>query len=272
MSGRFFSTVTVIGCAAIPFIACGGDDGNKVDSGIIVHDSSGAGSGSGSGSGSGNLCAVMASYTPTFTSSNSVAIAAGSDLGSAIPQHDIFQGELGATQTDPFIDIEIVGGGGSANTPDWPGNLGAKSGMNLATTMDALAAIAANINGSGQAGDIYYATAGTLNITAAGNGSGSNSREHHGRDVHARRYRQRRLVHPGCRWLHQHHRERDLQRHAAGSAVQRQDDHPSSDALQALPVERSSPGAIARRSRSGLHLHACRRTGARWVRSLSARS
>ena len=43
----------------IPMLACGGDDGNKVDSGIVVHDSSGSGSGSGSGSAN---CTADASY------------------------------------------------------------------------------------------------------------------------------------------------------------------------------------------------------------------
>jgi hypothetical protein len=166
MSARTFSTLTVVGFAAIPFVACGGDDGHKVDSGIVVHDSNG----SGSGSGSNRVCSVMATYSPTFTTNNSGAIAGGSDV-MGFPYHDRFLGLLGATQTEPILVIDIAGGAGS-NSPDWPTDLGAKSGVNLAMAQDAGAAIVANISGSGVPQDIYAATAGTLNVTMAANGSG----------------------------------------------------------------------------------------------------
>jgi hypothetical protein len=166
MSARTFSAFTVIGFAAIPFVACGGDDGNKIDSGIVVHDSSG--SGSGSGSGSNVTCASMASYTPNFGSNNSAEINAGSDLAAqGFPQHNVFVGALENAQT-PVLQIDIVGGAGSANSPDWPVNLGPASNINVAMAKDVQVAIFAGSDGS----QIYLASAGTLNVTAASKTTG----------------------------------------------------------------------------------------------------
>lgn len=159
MSARTFTTI--LSLAAVPFFACGGDS-KTVDSGLVIHDT---GSGSGSGSGSNNVCAVMASYSPTFTTSNSAAINAGSDA--TFPQHNVFVGLLGATQSDPVLQIDILGGAGSAS-PDWPTNLGSASNINVATAKDVQVAIFAGSDGS----IVYLGTAGTLNVTAASKTTG----------------------------------------------------------------------------------------------------
>lgn len=173
MSARIFSTVTVLGFAALPFVACGGDDGNKVDSGVVVHDSGSNGSnGSGSnGSGSNTVCAVMPSYSITFDDTNSGEVNAGSDLMSqGFPQHNVFFGFLGSADTDPVIQVDIVGGAGATNSPDWPTTLGPKSGINVQTAKDIQVAIYVN----GQQEPAYLAAGGTMNITAASNTTGQN--------------------------------------------------------------------------------------------------
>src|SRR5690242_3493332 len=106
MSARTFTTI--LSLAAVPFFACGGDS-KTVDSGLVLHDT-GNGSGSGSGSGSSSLCAVMSSYNITFDTNNSAEINAGSDLmAQGFSQHNVFVGALGSAQTDPQIQVDIVG-------------------------------------------------------------------------------------------------------------------------------------------------------------------
>jgi hypothetical protein len=166
MSARTFTTI--LSLAAVPFFACGGDS-KTVDSGLVLHDT-GNGSGSGSGSGSNNVCAVMSSYNITFDMNNSAEINGGSDV-TGFPHHNVFVGGLGSAQTDPQVQVDIVGGAGATNSPDWPTNLGPKTGLDLSTALkDVQVAIYVN----GQQLPAYLATAGTLNVTAASNNTGSN--------------------------------------------------------------------------------------------------
>lgn len=160
--------VTIPLVPVIPLLACGGDT-KTVDAHINVIDSPGSGSGSGG-------CHIAASLgTPTFTAQG------GQYKGSSATQP--FNELLMDGQMSNMQDIRVIifGGcgttgancGGSANaTPDWPTTFGAKSGVNLMTAPDAVVIALADLSGQSYQ-TIYAANSGTLNVTAAGNASGT---------------------------------------------------------------------------------------------------
>jgi hypothetical protein len=160
MSARTFTTI--LSLAAVPFFACGGDS-KTVDAGLVLHDTGS----NGSGSNGSAACAVMASYSPTFSTSNSAAFNVGSDFA-PFTEHNSFVGLLGATQSDPVLQIDVFGGAGSANGSDWPTDLGPKSGIDIHTVDDAQVTIFAGSDGS----IAYLAASGTLNVTAASKTTG----------------------------------------------------------------------------------------------------
>jgi hypothetical protein len=154
----------------VPLLACGGSSSSP-DAHIVTHDSNG----SGSGSGSGSACSFAASLgTVTFTAQGG-KYTAGS---AASPANKLlFDGQL-SNMDD--IRVLLFGGcgttgsncGGSNNaTPDWPTTFGAKS-VDLSTAPDALVLGLADLSGQ-QYNTVYVSTAGTLNVTKAGNAAGS---------------------------------------------------------------------------------------------------
>lgn len=168
MAKRLYSLLTIgsVLSGTLYVVACGGNSGGKKpDAKIILSDSKGA---------DAKGCSAAASYTPSFGSQNQAALNYGS--GSGYTEDLLWQGELSAAPA-AFMGFEVLSGGGSANTPDWPtGNVSPKSGIDLASAnaqKDAFMYIGANLDGSGRAQDIYLATAGIVNITQAG-GTGSN--------------------------------------------------------------------------------------------------
>jgi hypothetical protein len=139
--------------------------------------SSGGGGGGGKmdapGSGSSN-CSVAASYgTTTFT--GQVALNEGSGSGQLAGLYtESLKWQGGVTSTPQVgFELDVFGGGGGSNTPDWPTALGAVASVSLAmTTVDAGGVFLGNINATThQVGDLYFSTGGTLAVTAA---SGSN--------------------------------------------------------------------------------------------------
>jgi hypothetical protein len=150
-------------------LACGSSGGGGGGGGHIdanKHDDSG----------SAADCVALSSYSPTFTSTTEGAQEQGSgsgDLAGLYTQSLLWQGALGSAEADGFISVEIFGGGGGSNTPDWPTTLGPDSDVSLVTsTVDAGAFLGVDLNGSGQAQDIYFSTAGTLDVTAASGSAG----------------------------------------------------------------------------------------------------
>ena len=161
--------------ALIPLLACGGDSKAKTDSGIVVHDSPGSG-----GSGSAT-CSFNSTFTPTFS-----AIGAGFTMGSGAGGANSldFDGLFGGTNgsaNEQVLRLLIFGGcgttgtgcGGSAAdaTPDWPASFAPKSGIDLATAPDAIVILLTD-RGATSYQTIYASDMGTLNVTAAANGSG----------------------------------------------------------------------------------------------------
>jgi hypothetical protein len=161
----------------IPLLACGGDDANKVDSGIVVHDSQG--SGSGSGSGSNNVCLVMSNLGSPNIAQSAAFYTPGS--GSDLTNQLDWEGLLPSTTEQDIVSVRIFGGCGSGSgsqcmgqpTPDWPTTFSAKSGIDLGSAVDAFVVIFAGVGSNGQAQAIYLSTGGTLNVTMASNGTGA---------------------------------------------------------------------------------------------------
>jgi hypothetical protein len=114
------------------------------------------------------VCTSAASYSPgTFGSADQGGQELGSDTQDNPPdftQSLVWGGGLGSGVE---INFELFAGGGGSNTPDWPTALGAASNVDLATAIDVLGLVLSNPNGSGQAQDVYFVTAGTLNVTSA---------------------------------------------------------------------------------------------------------
>jgi len=79
--------------------------------------------------------------------------------------------EWGGAQTDnSILDLIVVGGGGSANTPDWPTALGPATNVDVGSAATDAGYAILFITGAGSAAtisDIYLSDAGTLNVTAA---------------------------------------------------------------------------------------------------------
>lgn len=169
MAKRLYSLLTIgsVLSGTLYVVACGGNSGGKKpDAKIILSDSKGD---------AAAACSAAASYSVTFGSNNSGAYNNGS--GSGYTENLQWQGAL-SSAPQAFLDLEAYSGGGSGSggTPDWPtGNVSPKSGLDFSspTLADVYMLIGANLNGSGQAQDLYLATAGILNITQAG-GTGSN--------------------------------------------------------------------------------------------------
>lgn len=171
---RKFSLLTAAALPLIPaaLFACGGDDGPKP----IVRDS-GMGSGSGSGSGSQVVCDAMANYpTATFQMQS-----ARYSNGSAADQPQKSLQWTGQQADMTYLRVILFGncgsgsgsGGCSGGTPTFPTTFTAPVTMDLATAPDVLFLLLADLNTSTMRFDtLYLATAGTLNITAAANGSG----------------------------------------------------------------------------------------------------
>ena len=92
-----------------------------------------------------------------------------------------FAGALDGSATQQ-IRISIYGGCGATGsncsgavqtTPDWPTTFGPKSGVDLTQSLDVSAVALAGVGSSGPPAAVYRVTGGTLNVTAAGNGSGA---------------------------------------------------------------------------------------------------
>lgn len=157
----------------VPLLACGGDDGNKVDSGIHVQDSNG--SGSGSGSGSNVACTADASYGTA-------------DFGSGSDQ---FAETSGSGNMHTIVWGAVVGSTSASGMPDAVqlelyANFGAFAGSDIHTGTFQLTGDEANYATCGvclrmftdlhmQGSDIastddYFATAGTVTLsTITGN-------------------------------------------------------------------------------------------------------
>ncbi|MBV8761089.1 MAG: hypothetical protein JO257_27585 [Deltaproteobacteria bacterium] len=154
--------------ALIPLLACGGDT-KKTDGGLVIHDSPGSG-----GSGSNVTCKFNATFTPTFTAAGE-GYTAGSGT-TPINRLD-FDGLFGGTNgsaNEQVLRVLIFGGGGGSSTPDWPTNFAPKQNIDLAgsnAANDVLIALLTD-RGATSYGTIYFADSGTLNISAAQNGSG----------------------------------------------------------------------------------------------------
>jgi len=162
--------------ALVPLFACGGGSDKTPDA--PIHSIDAPGSGSGSGSGSNVTCALPSNVTAFLA--QSVRYRSGSGSGSALPRANRLSvtGYLDAGSAQR-IQISIYGGCGSTgsncsgadpNTPDWPTTFGAKSNLDFTTATD-ISAI--GLAGSGNSAAIYLPQSGTLNVTAAGNGSGA---------------------------------------------------------------------------------------------------
>jgi hypothetical protein len=174
---RFAIVTPVTGFAML--IACSsGNAPNK----LIDGSTNGSDGSAANHDGSSASCALPASFTQTFTGSSCTdtagtecAFSEGSD-GSDYSQSIEWQATLGGSGSGlQYAAMEIFGGGGATNTPDWPTALGAKSGVSLTVnTPDAYIFIGTDVDGSGDPSVIYLATAGTLNITAATATVGSN--------------------------------------------------------------------------------------------------
>lgn len=173
--------------ATIPMFACGGSDSKSPDASGQNIDA--PGSGSGSGSGSSNLCPLPSDLgTITSFSAQSVRYRSGSGGGSGSgsgmghrANRLTFTGALDGSATQE-VQITIYGGCGAAgsactgtvpSTPDWPAMFGPKSGLDLVQAVDVSAIAAAGVGSNGQAGALYEVSSGTLDVTAAGNGSGA---------------------------------------------------------------------------------------------------
>ena len=112
-------------------------------------------------------CKAKATYSPTFGSgSSNDQYAFNHDVaGSNYTQNLQWQGYNLTSGAQDFLDMEFYSGTGSGS---WPtGNVTPKSGIDLATEYDAYIILGANVNGSGQAQDIYLSTAGTVNLTTS---------------------------------------------------------------------------------------------------------
>lgn len=169
-----FSFITALAIPLVPvaMFACGGDDGPSV---TIKPDAAGSGSG-GSGSGSANVCNAKADYgtLTTYAMGQTAKYTAGS--GSDVSNDITWTGRMSGSDA---VRLIIFAGCGSASgqpncpspTPDWPTTFVPKSGIDLAAAPDVLFLVLANPD-TMKYNDIYLATAGTLNVTAAGNGSG----------------------------------------------------------------------------------------------------
>lgn len=172
-----FSFISVLAIPLVPvaMFACGGDDGPT-----IVRPDSSTGSGSnGSGSGSASVCNAKADYgtLTTYSKPQTAKYTAGS--GSDVSNDITWTGAISGSDA---VRLIIFAGCGSASgqpncpspTPDWPTTFVPKSGVDLAAA-DVLFLVLANPNSAvtpPRYDDIYLATAGTLNVTAASNGSG----------------------------------------------------------------------------------------------------
>lgn len=166
-----FSLLSALAIPLVPAVmfACGGDDTPMV---TIKPDASGSGSG---GSGSATVCNAKADYgtlTTYMQQGAKYTAGSGSDVSNDITW-------TGAISGSDAVRLIIFAGCGSAagqpncpsETPDWPTTFGPKSGIDIATAKDVLFLILANPD-TMKYNDIYLGVAGTLNITAAANGSG----------------------------------------------------------------------------------------------------
>jgi hypothetical protein len=109
----------------------------------------------------------MPSYAITFDDTNSGEINGGADI-QGFSQHNVFVGFLGSDDAAPAIQVDIVGGAGATNSPDWPTNLGPKNNIDITMAKDVQVAIYVN----GIDTPEYLAASGTLNVTAASNTDG----------------------------------------------------------------------------------------------------
>jgi hypothetical protein len=135
----------------VPMLACGGDDGAKVDSGIHVND--GHGSGSGSGSGSNAACSADSSYSPAFGSGEQGArdfppTGSGSDM---TVHEELWEGALNADTDVLILDLfQGYGGFGSGDIRNGTYNL-AQNGDNAFSTCGVCVLMITNQMGTGSA-------------------------------------------------------------------------------------------------------------------------
>jgi hypothetical protein len=116
------------------------------------------------------VCSAAATYSPTFIAAGSGSSELATDDGSGVSYAQALEW-IGLLQSSPeqFIDLRVYAGGGSGSggTPDWPtGDVTPRSNIDLANAQDVSLFIGTDIDGSGQAQQVYSAIAGTLSITA----------------------------------------------------------------------------------------------------------
>lgn len=170
--------------AIIPLLACGGSSSGTHDSGIIVHDSPGSDAATAA-------CTFGSNFTPTVSASSTKYQAAGSGTNPIIWNENAYTGIIhGTPQGSDAQAIRVLifggcgttgtgctGGSGSADaTPDWPVVFAPKSNLDLsqASTQHDVLILLLGDPDTAKFNTIYVAAAGTVNITSAANGSGSN--------------------------------------------------------------------------------------------------
>lgn len=163
---RLAVVVPTSGLAAL--IACGNSSPSKV---IDAH-KGGSDGGKLDGSGSAS-CALPATITPPTFSGSSCTATAGTECaftegsGSGYTQDIEWQATIAGTGSAvQYFSLDIFGGGGATDTPDWPTAVGPASNVNVSNG-DVSLIIGTDVNGSGQPGVIYAAIGGTLTVTAA---------------------------------------------------------------------------------------------------------
>ena len=114
-------------------------------------------------------CSLLPSYGPTIGSGTQVAVNLGSDGPGDASTVVEWDGQIEEAPVSAFLIIETLSG--TPTDVDWPVSLGPKSGLDLSTAPDVGVAIE-TVTGSGATGDLYIATTGTLNLTAAGSAVG----------------------------------------------------------------------------------------------------
>ncbi len=170
--------------AIIPLLACGGSSSGTKDSGIIVHDSPGSDAATAA-------CTFGSNVNATYTASATKYQAAGSGANPIKWNENSFTGLIRGSaggSDEQVIRVLIFGGcgatgtgctGGSGSndaTPDWPTVFTPKANLDLsqASTQHDVLILLLGDPDTTKFNTIYVAAAGTVNVTSAANGSGSN--------------------------------------------------------------------------------------------------